>query len=624
MLLGPVFNIELVTAARRPRNYVIRFIYGSILLFFIWRSGPVVYYGYYGGSDLSGYSHQQLAEIGQSLFTTFLIVQGITVLLITPALVAGVIADEKQRKTLHYLLASSLSSFEIVVGKLTSRMLQLGVVILIGIPILSLLSLFGGVEPVHIVSASVATLTTAFFLSSLSILISVQAKRPREALSLVYLLEVCWLFGPSLIRFLMPMGGAFWSGMYGWIRPVNELVAVTSPFYMFVNRLPAATWSNPGAFLEFMAWICGLQVAYGIVLLVIAVLTLRPVFRRQGDGTRSKGTRLTRRGRFFARPECGEDAMLWKERYVSRSSILTKVVGVLVGITSGAFLAYVLFDYFAWPAFRELASNGYGQGGMHARQEFNSFLRSICTFIYALWMIALASAASAGLTSEREEDTWISLISTPLSGFEIIRAKMFGAFWGLRWVGVLMLALWLLGVAAGAVHPLGLILIVIETAIYLGFATALGTYLSLRSSKSSRALLETLGLLFFVNGGYLLCCIPLEPSTQVVALGVTPMVEMYSLLSYSEIAQIFDTAVPRYRTFRDFGEVITLCFLSLLAYSIAAVGLTVRSVDRFDLVVDRPRRRSWSPPRSSDPAEIASKAGDSAAKKQAPEDEIAS
>ena len=54
-------------------------------------------------------------------------VQGIAVLLLTPTLVAGVIADERQRKTLHYLLASRLSSGEIILGKLAARLLHVGV-----------------------------------------------------------------------------------------------------------------------------------------------------------------------------------------------------------------------------------------------------------------------------------------------------------------------------------------------------------------------------------------------------------------------------------------------------------------------------------------------------------------
>ena len=58
-----------------------------------------------------------------STFCAITIGQEILVLLLTPALVAGVIADEKQRKTLHYLMASQLTSAEIVLGKLLVRML---------------------------------------------------------------------------------------------------------------------------------------------------------------------------------------------------------------------------------------------------------------------------------------------------------------------------------------------------------------------------------------------------------------------------------------------------------------------------------------------------------------------
>ena len=79
---------------------------------------------------------------------------------------------------------------------------------------------------------------------------------------------------------------------------------------------------------------------------------------------------------------------------------------------------------------------------------------------YVAWGLGIASLAAAGVVAEREEDTWTSLIATPLSGEEILRAKMFGAVWGTRWLGVLLLAFWLLGLASGAVHPIGFVAVV--------------------------------------------------------------------------------------------------------------------------------------------------------------------
>ena len=177
-----------------------------------------------------------MARLGQSLFATFATVQGIAVLFLTPTLVAGVIADERQRKTLHYLLASRLSSGEIILGKLAARLLHVGVFLGLGLPILSLLSLFGGVDPLGVVAYYAATISTAFFLASLSILVSTYARRPREAISLVYMLEVAWLFLPSMIEAIGPRAGWPWNEIYPWIAPVNAWVAATSPASLLFRR----------------------------------------------------------------------------------------------------------------------------------------------------------------------------------------------------------------------------------------------------------------------------------------------------------------------------------------------------------------------------------------------------
>ena len=73
--------------------------------------------------------------------------QDILVLILILALVAGAIADEKRSKTLHYLLASPLTGPEIVLGKLLVRMLYVGVLLGVSFPVMSLLVLMGGVDP---------------------------------------------------------------------------------------------------------------------------------------------------------------------------------------------------------------------------------------------------------------------------------------------------------------------------------------------------------------------------------------------------------------------------------------------------------------------------------------------
>jgi ABC-type Na+ efflux pump permease subunit len=595
MLPGPVFNVELTTTARRARYYFARFAYGMILLFIIGQSFPWYYYRTSGGPG--EVSIQQMARIGQSLFTTFAIVQGFAVLFLTPTLVAGVIADERQRKTLHYLLASRLSSGEIILGKLAARLLHVGVFLGLGLPILSLLSLFGGVDPLIVIAYYAGTITTVFFLASLSILVSTYARRPREAISLVYVLEVAWLFLPPMIDAIGPQPNWPWNEIYPWIAPVNAWVAASSPG----SLLPLAARAfgrGPGAFIEALLWMMGLQAIASASMIVLAVARLRPIFRKEGErghlyrwmGAASRGRR------FLSRPECGDDAMLWKERYVSRTSASTKILGGLVVFACLLGLFYGTYD-FAKPAFIELWGNGYSSDMAYsARMEFNVFLRFVGTFLYIVWALGVASASSSGLSSEREEDTWTSLIATPLGGLEIIRAKMIGAVWGTRGLGVLLLSLWLVGLATGAVHPFGFAAVVVATPVFLWFVDALGTYISLWSKSTGRALVTTVAILFVLNGGYMMCCIPLQPDTMLIAAGVTPMIEAVSLLSYRDFNEVFFSSPMGQRGPFD---MFATCVVGLIGYAVAATALTSMATTRFDEAADRPRRSSFSPPNSS-------------------------
>jgi ABC-type transport system involved in multi-copper enzyme maturation permease subunit len=158
--------------------------YALVLLLILW----VIYEGWLAeaGVELSA------KQVGWFAFTAFCgnsVSQMVLVLTLTPALVAGVIADEKRRKTLHYLLASRLTGPEIVVGKLLARMLHVGVLLGVSFPVLSMLVLLGGIDPLLIVLACGAAASTAWFLAALSTWVSTIARRAREALFITYGLE---------------------------------------------------------------------------------------------------------------------------------------------------------------------------------------------------------------------------------------------------------------------------------------------------------------------------------------------------------------------------------------------------------------------------------------------------
>jgi ABC-type Na+ efflux pump permease subunit len=277
--------------------------------------------------------------------------------------------------------------------------------------------------------------------------------------------------------------------------------------------------------------------------------------------------------------------MFWKERHAPRTRGVIRLLVGFVFVFGVAGIAYptVLFGV---PAFVELWQAGYSAGGAYgARIAFNVELRMVCTLLYVACCLGVASLAAAGVAGEREEDTWTSLITTPMDGEEILRAKMFGAVWGMRWCGLLLLVLWLVGLSSGAVHPAGFVAVAVETAVFVWFAAALGVSLSLSSRSSARAQTATMAILVTLNGLYLLCCIPLHPDSMIYMAGVTPLIEAISLLSYESISWLYVNPDRAQET-----EALLTCLVGVLVYGAAAIVLTTHAIISFDAKVDRPRR----------------------------------
>ena len=597
MLPGPVFNVELLTTARRARYYVLRFVYGAILLLLVWMNNPDLHR--YGPSRTRvEYSINEIASIGQALFWTFFIAQSITILTLTPALVAGTIADERERRTLHYLMASMLTSPEIVLGKLGARMLHVGVFMLVGLPIMSLLSLFGGVDPRWVLMSFVGTASTAWLLSATSIWASTWSKRPRDAITFVYLLEFAWLFLPSIIDAVLRTPGVVqpWSSIYAAIQPVNDWLVASSPLgFLYGSATPLLRGRGIGSLDDAFYWMVGLQLGTGLLLVTVSVLRLRPIFRSEGEG--SWLTRRLRRARavgkparrLFPRPACGDDAMLWKERYFSQTRRAAKIVAGLIVAVVMVMLGYATWEA-AKPAFIDLLVNGYDSTwSTPNRESLSDFVKGVTVGAYVLLTLAVGVAAASSLTSERERDTWISLIATPLEGWEIVRGKMVGAVWGYRWILGLMAFYWLLGLVLGSTHPVGIVTAALVTAVNIWFATAVGVYFSLVSRTTTRAMAATISLLIFFNCGYLFCVIPLRIESPLVYFGITPMVEWNSVMSYQDFDVLVGRSTQAYMSPETSRGFIQASFFSVIAYGVAAFAFTTTTIARFDVVLDRPK-----------------------------------
>ena len=229
--IGPVLHYEVVTTARRGRYYLARVVYGLVLLYLLWDQQAswqsfqaARHYSRFLGIAVGG-THEEIRRFAESAFIKFAGVQGLVLLCLVPALIAGVIADEHQHMTLHYLLASRLSSAEIVLGKLAGRLVHVAAFVALGLPVVSLLGLYGGLNPQYVFYSYLATTTTVFLTAALSILISVVARRPRDAILATYGLIAFWLWGPLSIA---GVAHAIRGPLF-WIGPVNDWLLISSP-----------------------------------------------------------------------------------------------------------------------------------------------------------------------------------------------------------------------------------------------------------------------------------------------------------------------------------------------------------------------------------------------------------
>jgi len=605
MLPGPVFNVELLISARRRHYYVIRLLYGLILLILLWSNYRALQG--WGPRQRAEYSTNELAAFAVGTFSSFASLQAGAILALTPALVAGAVADERRRKTLHYLLASRLSGGEIVLGKLMARLLHVGVLLAIGLPVMSLLGLFGGIDPNYVLMVYAATTTTAFFLAAISILVSSVTKRPRDAILVAYLLELCWLALVPVLHFWLRSDFPALNALVG---PVFDFLYATHPG-SFLESLGPRPAGGPGPWVP-LAWLCGLQIAYGLLAVALAVWRLRPNFRAEGEGRRRLRLPrlLPRRGgwRLLPRPACGDDPILWKELVVGRIGGITKVVAAFVGLCILAGLVYGVC-WTAPDAFRDVATYGYGSTGNGAnRVNFNMYIRTTGVMLYILAALGVAATAAGGVTGEKEGDTWTSLVTTDLTGREILVGKMIGALWAMRWVIAMMAAQWVVGLAAGAIHPFGLVAVAGMTAIFLAFAAALGASMSLRSRTTTRSLGWTIAILVFLNGGYLVCGSPLafmfRFNSALVTLGCTPVAHWLGPVSYQDVGEWLGST-QGYGPFsgRNDGGVGLLFVACPLVYAAGTLLLALGSINGFDRAIDRPDRtrqsRPPAPPKSA-------------------------
>ena len=205
------------------------------------------------------------------------------------------------------------------------------------------------------------------------------------------------------------------------------------------------------------------------------------------------------------------------------------------------------------------------------------------------------------MVAERERETWLGLIATPLTGREILRAKRLGAIWKARWLASLMLGLWTVGLLAGAIHPLGFLSAVVGLGFSSWFLASLGVFASMWSRDRNQASLWVLVPVGLLVGLSLVPFISPGTATALVAAGLIPFQAWASLLSFEDVrALAHSVAPPQFAVVgvKDLGAawiILGAGPTTTMAQAVGAYFLTRFAGRGFDAAVGRPVR-----PRNAD------------------------
>jgi ABC-type transport system involved in multi-copper enzyme maturation permease subunit len=479
-LFGPVLFYDLVRSTRRGRYAVLRCVYAAALLAMLF-----LFYARWTTSiwdvwSVQGIDRTKAAQFAEGFFHGFMTLQFVTAVLLTPALTAGAIAEEKERRTLEFLFTTDLYSHEIVFGKLLSRLAFLTLLLLTGLPVLSLLLFLGGVDPGLMLGGFAATALTMLSLASLSLLNSAYARKPLTATFLTYLQVLAYLVVSGYLAGLV-------DPLPAKRGPEAELVLAFAAgnIRVALAQLDLAAAGAGGVSAALPGVLRAYCAFHGLVTLVSllgATLPLRLWVRQQA----SRGARrafvlaLTQR----RLPRVSDRPMIWKEVFAeptfrfNRTGMVFTATFLSVCLIIATFIEICLFVF------------GITFGDLDV--YMNRGARTIGTFFACLLLLGVAVRAAGSFSGERDRQTLLSLLGTPLEGHEILGAKWLGSIVSGRKVWWYLAGIWLAALLTGGLHPIALPLLVVAWACYALFLASLGLWFSLVSRNTLRATIWTM------------------------------------------------------------------------------------------------------------------------------------
>lgn len=415
---------------------------------------------------------------------TFIVQQMLLLLLLTPALTAGAITDEKRKGTLEHLLLTELDAWHLILGKLLGRLAKVMQVMVAGLPVFAVMAGFAGVRPISLVMVLVSLIIPLIGIASLALLASVWFRQTRDAILTLYL----GLIVAALL--VLKLGGPL-----RYLNPLYNLNPAWGPSWIL---------NHPEAWRRITAG----AIAWGLIAMTSLTLAIRHLRSRYLNGLSAQ---VPRKLQWMSedREPIENDPIFWRERHIeglAPNPTLRRIpqwlmiaLLALLSTTSSLMILYrSLTGSFNDLARALLQLDIVGVSSLMPQASSGFLFQGIVGMLVGGLIVGIR--CSGAFIAEREKHTWDAILLTPLTAREIVSAKLWGILGASYWYFVAYAAPAIaLSTLSG---PLGFA----YTLLWLG-ATVLGMYLigatglwcSVHATSSWRSLLNTV-LIGYLGG----------------------------------------------------------------------------------------------------------------------------
>lgn len=480
--MGPIFDKELRVASRRKRTYWLRLAYIGAMGFFlipIW--AEMIHYSDWGMMNSLSVSDEAI-----NITLRLILFQFVGLQILAAIFLSSSISEEITRRTLGALWTTPIRGFEIIIGKLSSKLAILVQLLAISLPFLMMLRMFGGIPWGLIVGGCAMVLATVILIGSLSLFLSVFFRKPHVVLVwIVLILFLAFILIPAILGLFLEILWPHGTSWRGW----DTVFILTNPYFCmidFMDSISMGMYPFPWGSII-------IQLGISFLLLIVASKAIR----RRGLRAMSElpkreefhPERYHPKVVFLFRPWFAHmlikrllgPGMIWKESvspfFRSRHRMLWMIL-MAIGIAIVVWTLIVLTIYDMWKVID------------------NNIQMVLVLTGFTLGVLLTSITSVTVITSEIEGRSWPILMTTPLSNDHILGGKIYGVLRrsGWVWMGLLLWGLISYWQKTLEWTTVGFWIPILAATVW--FIISMGFYLSLRYQRAMPAILVNLVTLF--------------------------------------------------------------------------------------------------------------------------------